>query len=346
MRHRSFIFLAALLMLLIFGSVAVYAVDAAQEDKIAEGVTVAGVDVGGMSKAEARKAVAQRVEEPLQKTVRVEYGHRTFKLTAEQAHARADVDAMIDEAVAASRKGNIVSRVTRSVTGGEVNKQVQAKIVYDQAAVDQIVKRVERNVDRKATDAKVDFSGSGLTKVKGKHGITVRTDALRQAVGDELAHPSPDRVVEAHVTKTRPKVGVADLAGKYPVVVTVDRANFQLRVYKKLKLQKTYPIAVGQVGLETPAGLYHVQNKAIDPAWHVPNSPWAGSLAGQVIPGGAPNNPLKARWLGIFDGAGIHGTSDIGSLGSAASHGCIRMAVPDVMEVYDEVPVNAPVYIA
>jgi lipoprotein-anchoring transpeptidase ErfK/SrfK len=78
----------------------------------------------------------------------------------------------------------------------------------------------------------------------------------------------------------------------------------------------------------------------------VPNSPWAGSLAGQVIPGGAPNNPLKARWLGIYNGAGIHGTSDVGSLGSAASHGCIRMAVPDVMKVYDEVPVGAPVYIA
>ena len=346
MRHRSFILLASLLMLLIFGSVAVYAVDAAQEDKIAEGVTVAGIDVGGMSKSEARQAVAQRVQEPLKKTIKVEYGRRTFKLTAEQAKARADVDAMVDQAVEASRKGNVVSRVTRSITGGKVNKEVDATIVYDQRAVDRLVKRVERKLERPATNAKVEFSGSGLQKVSGKHGVTLRTAALQDAVGDELAHPTPDRVVEAHVTTTRPKVGVDDLAGKYPIVVTVDRGNFQLRVYKKLKLLKTYPIAVGQVGLETPAGLYHVQNKAVNPAWSVPNSPWAGSLAGQVIPGGAPNNPLKARWLGIYNGAGIHGTSDVGSLGSAASHGCIRMAVPDVMEVYDEVPVHTPVYIA
>ena len=346
MRHRSFIVLASLLMLLIFGSVAVYAVDAAQENAIADGVTVAGVDVGGMDRAEARKAVAQRVEEPLQKTVKVEYGRRTFKLTAEQSHARADVDAMIDEAVEASRKGNIVSRVTRSITGGRVNKEIDAKIVYDQAAVDRLVKRVQRKLERPATNAKVDFSGAGLKKVRGKAGVTLRTAALQDAVGDELAHPSPDRVVEAHVTKTKSKVGVNDLADKYPIVITVDRANFRLRVYKKLKLLETYPIAVGQVGLETPAGVYRVQNKAVDPAWHVPNSPWAGSLAGQVIPGGAPNNPLKARWLGIYDGAGIHGTSDVGSLGSAASHGCIRMAVPDVLQVYDEVPVGAPVYIA
>ena len=78
----------------------------------------------------------------------------------------------------------------------------------------------------------------------------------------------------------------------------------------------------------------------------MPNSAWAGSLAGKVIPGGTPENPIKSRWMGIFDGAGIHGTSDDGSIGSAASHGCIRMHIPDVEELYDQVPVGAPVYIA
>jgi lipoprotein-anchoring transpeptidase ErfK/SrfK len=49
--------------------------------------------------------------------------------------------------------------------------------------------------------------------------------------------------------------------------------------------------------------------------------------------------------MGIYNGAGIHGTSDIGSLGTAASHGCIRMAVPDVIDLYDRVDVGTPVYI-
>jgi lipoprotein-anchoring transpeptidase ErfK/SrfK len=129
------------------------------------------------------------------------------------------------------------------------------------------------------------------------------------------------------------------------VVVTVDRQAFKLRYFKRLRVAKTYKIAVGQAGLETPAGLYHVQDKAVNPVWHVPKRPWAGDLAGKVIPGGVPENPLKARWLGIYAGAGIHGTADVGSLGSAASHGCIRMAVPDVEELYDKVPVQAPVYI-
>jgi lipoprotein-anchoring transpeptidase ErfK/SrfK len=91
--------------------------------------------------------------------------------------------------------------------------------------------------------------------------------------------------------------------------------------------------------------MYEIQNKAVNPAWSVPNSAWAGSLAGTVVPPG-PDNPIKARWLGIYDGAGIHGTDQTYSLGTAASHGCVRMAIPDVIELYDQVPVGAPIYIA
>jgi lipoprotein-anchoring transpeptidase ErfK/SrfK len=149
------------------------------------------------------------------------------------------------------------------------------------------------------------------------------------------------------VATVRPKVTTKALAKRYPVVLTIDRATFRLRLWKGLKLKKTYEIAVGMQGLETPAGLYHVQNKAVDPAWHVPNSPWAGKLAGKVIPPG-PDDPIKARWLGIFDGAGIHGIdpSEYGSIGTAGSHGCVRMTIPDVIELYPQVPVGAPVYIA
>ena len=130
-------------------------------------------------------------------------------------------------------------------------------------------------------------------------------------------------------------------------MLIVNRGAFKLTLYKNLKPAKTYGIAVGQVGLETPAGLYHIQNKAVNPAWTMPNSDWvAPKDRGKVVPGGTPENPLKARWLGIYDGAGIHGTDAESSIGTAASHGCVRMRIPDVIELYDQVPVGAPIYIA
>ena len=102
---------------------------------------------------------------------------------------------------------------------------------------------------------------------------------------------------------------------------------------------------MGMPAWPTPDGLFSIQTKQVDPTWSVPNSSWAGSLAGQVIPGGAPNNPLKARWMGFSGGAGIHGTAEVDSLGSAASHGCIRMMIPDVVSLYKKVDVGTPIFI-
>jgi lipoprotein-anchoring transpeptidase ErfK/SrfK len=142
----------------------------------------------------------------------------------------------------------------------------------------------------------------------------------------------------------QPRVTVSDLSRRYPSYVTIDRGRFTLRVYSNLRLVRSYPIAVGQVGLQTPAGLYHIQDKVVNPSWQVPLSSWTGSLAGKLIPPG-PDDPLKARWLGIFNGAGIHGTDETSSIGHAFSHGCVRMTIPDVIDLYDRVSVGTPVYI-
>jgi lipoprotein-anchoring transpeptidase ErfK/SrfK len=146
------------------------------------------------------------------------------------------------------------------------------------------------------------------------------------------------------VTTVAPKVTMDALRKKYPAYIIVDRGAFTLRFYKHLQFHKAYPIAVGMQGLETPAGTYPVVDKQINPVWHVPNSDWAGKLAGRVIPPG-PDNPIKARWIGITGGAGIHGTEDVGSLGTNASHGCIRMAIPDVIDLFDRVPYGSTIFI-
>src|SRR5205823_4805240 len=132
------------------------------------------------------------------------------------------------------------------------------------------------------------------------------TDEINRVV---LA-PSARRTIRIPVVRRPAALTTSDLAARYPEIITVDRSGFQLRLWKHLRLARTYPIAVGRAGLETPAGLYHIQDKEVNPSWHVPNSAWAGSLAGKTIPPG-PQDPIKARWMGIFNGAGIHGTEEL-----------------------------------
>ena len=343
MKHRSFVIPAAIVAVLLIGAVAMFVYDSSRDDQIANGVTVAGVDVGGMEAGEARSVIQREVGGALQRQIEVSSGKKHFELSPREVGLEAETDAMVDGAVEASREGNIVGRVVRDLTGGEEDARLSARVSYDKPAVERFVKKVERRVNQPARDAKLNFPA--LTRVKEQEGVKVQSGSFERRVVQALTVPGIDQV-KVPVQVTRPKVTRAELAAKYPTLVVVERGAFKLTLYKNLRRVRSYPIAVGQVGLETPAGMYKIQNKAINPAWHVPTSGWAGSLAGTVVPGGTPQNPLKARWMGIYDGAGIHGTDQIGSLGTAASHGCIRMAIPDVIELYDKVPTGAPTYIA
>jgi lipoprotein-anchoring transpeptidase ErfK/SrfK len=256
-----------------------------------------------------------------------------------------NVESAVDAALARSRDGSFVSRVARDITGGGVDADVRPRVVYSRLAVAHFVAQVGDGFDRPPRDASIDFTATSLEPVRAQDGITIARRPLRRAIVGALTRSDGPHTVTVHARTVKPKVTTAQLAAKYPIVITVDRGSFRLRLWKDLKLVKTYTIAVGMAGLETPSGVYTINDKQVDPYWHVPDSDWAGDLAGRVIPPG-PSNPIKARWMGIYDGAGIHGTTDVGSLGSAASHGCIRMAISDVIDLYDRAPLGTTVYIA
>ena len=337
--------LITVVIALIAGAVAAWAYDGAKGDEIAEGVTIGGVDVGGMTADQARRKVRNELLKPLQRPIKVTYKGESWKLPADELKLRGDFAAAIDQAVEVSRSPSLPSRVIRYITGGTVDHSISPPIVYSKPPVTRFVKEVAAAINRDPVNAGVHATGDSVEVVEAADGVKLRDRLLTRQIDEAITQAGSKRVLKARTLITEPEVTTAEAAKKYPVYLTLNRSSFELKLWKNLKLAKTYTVAVGQIGLDTPAGLYSIQNKAVNPSWHVPNSDWAGDLAGQVIPPG-PDNPIKARWMGIYDGAGIHGTTDVGSLGTAASHGCIRMDIPDVIELFDQVPVGTPIYIA
>jgi lipoprotein-anchoring transpeptidase ErfK/SrfK len=326
-------------------AVGAWAYDHGKRETIAEGVRVGGVDVGGMRADAARGRIEHVLLGRLRRPVVVRYQGRHIVLSARRADVALDVERALDQALTRSRQGSFLARVGREATGGSLDVDVQPRVVYSRLAVAHFVAQVGDGYDRAPRDASIAFSPTSLSPVRAQAGLTVDRRALRRAVVDALTTAGAPHTVAVHVRTAKPKVTTAQLAAKYPTVITVDRSTFRLRLWKRLKLVKTYTIAVGRAGLETPAGVYTINDKQVNPSWHVPDSAWAGDLAGKVIAPG-PQDPIKARWMGIYAGAGIHGTDEIDSLGSAASHGCIRMAIPDVIDLYDRTPLGTTVYIA
>jgi lipoprotein-anchoring transpeptidase ErfK/SrfK len=336
------IVVAAVLLLVLVG--VGYAYDRSQDGTIADGVTIGGVDVGGMDEAEARQAVRHQLLGPLSHSLEVQYDGHSWRLPGRTLRVHANIDLAVEEALADSRDGWLPGRLVRYVTGGEVDEQIPADVSYSKPAVNRFVRRVAAAVDREAQDATVEPGPDSLTVVKAKNGRKLRDVLLTRQLEAAVLNASADHTIAARTHYTKPEVATKEVAAQYPSYLTLDRGTFTLRLWKHLKLAKAYTVAVGQEGLETPEGLYHIQEKQVNPSWHVPNSAWAGDLAGQVIPPG-PEDPIKARWMAIFEGAGIHGTDEVESLGSAASHGCVRMSIPDVIELYPQVEVGTPIYI-
>jgi L,D-transpeptidase catalytic domain/Putative peptidoglycan binding domain len=332
---------AVLLVVVVAGA---YAYDSSQKDKIADGVTVAGVDVGGMDEEEAAAAVRRKLLAPLRHSLAVTFEGQTWKLPGKKLKIRADIDSAVEEAVEDSRQGGFPGRLVRYVSGGEVDEQIVPQVDYSERAINRFVRHVAEEVNREPQNADVEASPDSLEVVAGKDGRKLRDNLLEKDLKAAVLNAGARHKIVAKVHATKPEVTKSEVAAEYPSYLTLDRATFTLRLWQHLKLAKEYTVAVGMEGLETPEGLYEIQEKEENPVWHVPLSDWAGSLAGQTIPPG-PSNPIKARWMGIFEGAGIHGTEETYSLGQAASHGCVRMAIPDVEELYDLVEVGTPIYI-
>lgn len=336
------VLIAALLLIVVVGGA--YAYDSSQKDQIAEGVTIAGVDVGGLDEAEAAAKVHRKLLAPLKHSLRVGFDGETWELSGEQLKIRADIDGAVEKALEDSQEGGLPGRLVRYVSGGEVDESITPEVEYSVPAVNRFVRRVAEDVNREPKNAEVEPSGDSLEVVAGEPGRKLRDNLLEKDLKAAVLNANAPHTIKAEVHSIAPEVTKKEVAAEYPSYLTLDRSTFTLRLWKHLKLAKTYTVAVGMEGLETPEGLYAIQEKEENPVWHVPLSDWAGDLAGQTIPPG-PSNPIKARWMGIFEGAGIHGTEETYSLGSAASHGCVRMSIPDVEELYDQVEVGTPIFI-
>jgi lipoprotein-anchoring transpeptidase ErfK/SrfK len=349
LRPRRLVLAVGLVVLVLLGAAAAgaYIDDQSHRDRLADGVRIGGVDVGGLSVDAARARLVARAVQPRRRTLTVHAAGRTFVLSPGQSRLRADLDVALERARADSRRGWLGTRVVHDLTGHRVDESLPLKLHYAPGVVPRLVTRAADAARRAPVDASVHPHASGLTVTPSHAGRALDAADLKQRLAAALLSPSRPATIAAKTTPVAPKVSSARLAQQDAAYIIIDRHAHVLRFYQHLKLANTYPIAVGRQGLETPQGLYDVQWKQTNPSWYVPNSPWAGALAGKTIPPG-PDDPIKARWMAFNGGAGIHGIdpSEYGSIGHDASHGCVRMRIPDVISLYARTPVHTPVYVA
>ena len=287
------------------------------EPRIAHGVTIARVDVGGMTAVKATKAVTTAFDRRLSFSFR----SRRWKLRPVSIGAYAYVGRAVSAALEAPPGRNVP--LAMHIHLGRIRRYV--------AYLDRVFSRPPRDSELRLRNYR-----PFLTRAHA--GIAVRRTAMKNAIVRALRRMER-ATIRVRVDLLPPTVTRTSFG---PIVV-VRRGSRRLYLYRNTTFVRRFRIAVGTSTYPTPLGRYEVVMKERHPTWNPPDSPWAAGL-GPVAPG--PENPLGTRWIGTSaPGIGIHGTPEPWTVGTAASHGCIRMYMREVEWLYERVRIGTPVWI-
>jgi lipoprotein-anchoring transpeptidase ErfK/SrfK len=319
-------------------AIASFAYARASQDRIMPGVRIAGVDVGGMPRTEAERVLALYVQRQLSRVISVQAAGETWEVTPAALGVRADAAAALSQALVASDAIGWPANAYHRLTGKPVNESIPIPFVYPEDQTAAIVKRIAAKVHRAPRQAALLLDVDRLTKQHSRNGRELPATASVRRILAAVRSSSTSVTLPTRIV--RPKVSDATL-GK---TLTVNLTTNTLQLYKGFQVLHTYPVATAMQGFSTPVGTWKVAWKEFHPTWSNPGTPWARDMPQFIGPG--PSNPLGLRALALSaPGVLIHGTPEDFSIGSYASHGCIRMHETDALKLYPMVPVNTPVII-
>src|SRR5262249_27528892 len=146
-----------------------------------------------------------------------------------------------------SREGDLPTRLGRYLAGDNLELEISADLAYSHSAINKFVRQVADELDQEPRDASVEPGADELEVVASQPGRKVRDNRLEREL--RAAVVGTDRTVVVRVHETKPKVTTTEVAQRYPSYLTLDRGTFTLRLWRDLKLTRTYTVAVGQEGL-------------------------------------------------------------------------------------------------
>ena len=337
--RRVLIVTGLAIALLALGSAAATARVKGSSDRMLKGMRIDGVDVGGMTRDQALATVQKDVAPKLQSRVAVSVRGRHFTITPAQLGRAALVGQTVDRALEGPRL-SWIAKLWYRVSGQSVDHTVRLAYTDNSPQVASFVDSVAGKIDRPVQNADIKLVNGSVELQHARTGWSLDQAASRSMVASALAAGHAAQVtLPADVT--RPQVTDRQ-AGK---VITVDTGTNQLTLYNGLKVEKRYRVATAKAGFTTPRGTWKVTDKIVNPSWHNPAPNGWGAGMPLVIPPG-PGNPLGTRALRLNSpGILIHGTFNAASIGTFASHGCIRMRISDSLDLFPRVSVGTKVLV-
>jgi lipoprotein-anchoring transpeptidase ErfK/SrfK len=312
----------------------------AYEGRLLPGAVVAGVDVGGLTPAEAAGAVGAVVAPQLERTITIRHGEATWTRTAGELGSDSNAEQALAAVVAANDQVAWRELYDLRWRGATLDVYEAVEVSHTGAGARDWVTEIARAVDTNPRDATLDTSTGWVEIVRGRYGVRTDVDATVVRVLAAL-DGNGDADVDLVTTELVPAVTSAD----FDQVLLVRHDDHRLYLYRDGVITHSWPVALGAAasGYPTPKGIYEVTLKRHSPTWINPDpAGWGKDMPAQIPPG--PGNPLGERAINWSIGAiRFHGTADISSIGTDASKGCVRLTNPDVIQLFDLIDEGATI---
>jgi lipoprotein-anchoring transpeptidase ErfK/SrfK len=260
-------------------------------------------------------------------------------VTAQELGSTADVAAAVDQALVLADSYSWTSRVMARLWNRPVGREVPMPYLHDDARIAAWLEEVAAEHNQSAESAAVDWIDDHLVLNESKPGKALKPVLAADAVLEALEAGSGE--IALPFKRVAPSVTEETLGHTIVVRTSMNK----LTLFDGLEFVKEYGVATGTPGYPTPHGHFTIINKRYNPTWVNPAPDgWGRGLPTSIGPG--PGNPLGTRALDLdAPGIRIHGTYADYSIGTAASHGCIRMHIPESEELFEMVEVGTTVII-
>lgn len=321
------------------GAYAAYRYEQGQAHRILPGVVIAGVDVGDMTREDAIAAVEEAVDEDLRREIEVVARGRTWHIRPSELGVSADVAPRIDAALAIGQEMSWTDRAFHRLFDRPLDETFSVPVGGTGPELKRFLGVVDEAISVSPSNANIELIDGELVVERPKFGIGLEragaAKELRRAIRQERD------AIRLPVRKTDPKVTAEELGKTIVVRISQNR----LYVYDGLKVIKRFDVATGTGGYPTPRGTWNIWDKRENPTWVNPAPDgWGKDLPAVIGPG--PGNPLGTHALYLdAPGIRIHGTYNEASIGTFASHGCIRMRIEESKELFSMIDIGTQVLI-
>jgi lipoprotein-anchoring transpeptidase ErfK/SrfK len=318
---------------------ATYRYEEANAGRILPGISIDGVDVGGMTRDEAVAALRAAAEDRLSREILVRAGDERWRITPAELGMEADVERKVDLAVGMNSRFPWHERALRRLLDRPLGEAFDLRYARDGRALGAFLKEVAEAVAVEPENAGVFLIDGEIVIDRGTEGAALKDRHARRALMQAVRADRSS--VKLALRTVEPDVAPDDLGQTIVVRLSENR----LYLYEGLRVAKTYDVATGTAQYPTPQGTWTIWDKRENPTWINPAPDgWGANLPAVIGPG--PGNPLGTHALYLdAPGIRIHGTYAEDSIGTYASHGCVRMTLADSKELFEIVEIGTKVHI-